>query len=260
MDMARYVEALVSKGRYHFSASEAAKAVGATSSAAAAALRRMRQKGSLAMPCRGFNVFVPPEYRKLGCLPPEQFVPQLMNFLGLRYYVGLLSAAEIHGAAHQRPQVFQVVVAANRRRLECGAVQVQFIARRNAAQIPSVSRNTARGYMVVSSPEATAFDLAGYVRHCGGLNNVATVLGELAGSIDPGKLADAAALSPLPWAQRLGDLLEITGNSDLTKPLAEHVAKAAREYVPLGPRRQDGGSVRSAEWKLIVNDKVEADL
>jgi hypothetical protein len=59
---------------------------------------------------RGFHVIVPPEYRSLGCLPPEQFAPALMETLGMPYYAGLLSAAQFHGAAHQRPQVFQVVV------------------------------------------------------------------------------------------------------------------------------------------------------
>jgi hypothetical protein len=30
---------------------------------------------------------------------------------GLTYYAGLLSAAQYHGAAHHRPQEFQIVVA-----------------------------------------------------------------------------------------------------------------------------------------------------
>jgi hypothetical protein len=40
----------------------------------------------------GGCTIVPPEYRSLGCLSPEQFIPQLMKHLGLEYYVGLLSA------------------------------------------------------------------------------------------------------------------------------------------------------------------------
>ena len=35
------------------------------------------------MAFRGFCVIVPPEYRRLGCLPPEQFVLQLMEHHGL---------------------------------------------------------------------------------------------------------------------------------------------------------------------------------
>ena len=66
------------------------------------------------MPFRGFHLIVPPEYRALGCLPADQFVPQLMEHLGLVYYAGLLSAASLHGAAHQAPMVFQTIVADNR--------------------------------------------------------------------------------------------------------------------------------------------------
>ena len=55
-----------------------------------------------------------------------------MDHLGLAYYAGLLTAAEYHGAAHQRPQVFQVVVEENRPEVSCGKIRVWFIARRQA--------------------------------------------------------------------------------------------------------------------------------
>jgi predicted transcriptional regulator of viral defense system len=196
------------------------------------------------MPFRGFCVFVPPEYRRLGCLPPEQLVPQLMERLGLDYYTGLLSAAEIHGAAHQRPQEFQAVVAANRPGIECGSVRVRFVARRNVASLPTVLRNTLRGQMKVSTPEATTFDLVGYSRHCGGLDNEATVLAELAESLDAGKLAEVAALSPVPWAQRLGFLLELAGAPALGDPLAKRVSEEAGEYVPLSSKAKGHGRER----------------
>lgn len=262
MDIASYIESLAAQGRYHFGIQEAAKAVGSSAVAARAALRRLRRKGRVAMPFRGFCVFVPPEYRRLGCLPPEQFVPQLMEHLGLDYYTGLLSAAEIHGAAHQRPQEFQAVVAANRPGIECGSVRVRFVARRNVARIPTVLRNTLRGQMKVSTPEATAFDLVGYSRHCGGLDNVATVLKELAESLDAGKLAEVAALSPVPWAQRLGFLLELAGAPAMGDPLARRVSEEAGEYVPLSSEAKGHGREveRSTRWKLLVNEKVEPDL
>ena len=70
---------------------------------------------------------------------------------------------------------------------------------------------TPRGWIDVSSPEATAFDLVGYPKHTGGLDNVATVLAELRETIDGEQLAAVAHLSPTPWAQRLGHLLDLTG-------------------------------------------------
>jgi predicted transcriptional regulator of viral defense system len=260
VDLADYVNKLAAHGRYHFTPKEAEKAISVSPIAIRSAIRRLRKRGIVAMPRRGFLLILPPEYRELGCLPPEQFVPQLMDHLGERYYVGLLSAAQFHGAAHQRPQVFQVVIARNRPPIHCGRVHVQYIARANVARVPTSRINTPRGYVAVSTPEATAYDLVGYSEHCGGFNNVATVLTELSEKLNGPRLAGLVGNSPLPWAQRLGLLLELAGGHSVLGPLAEIVAKKAREYVPLNPRRPLGAAERQRRWKLLVNDRVEADL
>ena len=193
-------------------------------------------------------------------MPADQFVPQLMEHLGLVYYVGLLSAASLHGAAHQAPMVFQTVVAANRPQIRCGRVRAEFVARRNVVEIPIVQKNTLRGAMHVSTPEATAFDLAGYPGHAGGLSNVVTVLAELAESMDPAKLLAETEHSPLPWAQRLGYLLEQAGAENVAMPLVEYVASRAKEYVPLRPRKSASRTSRDARWRVLVNEAIEADL
>lgn len=259
MTVEELVEGLASRGHHHFSTNEAAREVGVSYVAAQASIRRLRQKGRVATPFRGFNVIIPPEYRNLGCLPPEQFVPQLMKHLGLEYYVGLLSAAEIHGAAHQRPQVFQVVVALNRPLLSCGEARVRFFARRNVSEMPTIDWNTPRGFAETASPETTAFDLVGHAHQCGGFGNVATILAELAENLMPEELARIAPLSPVPWAQRLGHLLEFAGSVSVTGLLAEYVARIAREYVPLNPKRNEKPLARSSRWKLIVNEAVEPE-
>jgi hypothetical protein len=87
---------------------------------------------------------------------------------------------------------------------------------------------------------------------------VATVLAELAEQLDPRKLAAAAATGPMPWAQRLGYLLELAGESGRTDELAAWVRHGARRYVPLatpGARTK----VRSRRWRLLVNAKVEVE-
>ena len=52
--------------------------------------------------------------------------------------------------------------------------------------MPVQSFNTPRGTILVSTAEATAVDLVGYQHHAGGLDQVATVLSELAEHIDAG--------------------------------------------------------------------------
>lgn len=255
-----YVDDLASRGIYHFSTEEAEHGMGVSRPAARAALRRLKKDGIIAAPRRGFHVIVPPEYRRLGCLPADQFVPQLMDYLGIPYYVGLLSAARYHGAAHQQPQVFQVIVPRNRKHIECGKVAVSFFARHNTADIPTTLFNTQRGRVSVSSPEATAFDLVGYPQHCGGLDNVATVLIELTEKLDPERLAEVASHSPMPWAQRTGYLLELIGESTLGGALEEYVRRAVTETALLSPAHDLNRGPRDKRWKLKVNVEVEPEL
>ena len=251
---------LASHGRFHFTTHDAAQALGGSLVGTRAALRRLKQRGDLAAPYRGFLVIVPPEYRRLGCLPPDQFVPQLMAHLELGYYAALLSAARYHGAAHQQPQVFQVMVQRNRPPIACGEVRVAFIARHNLNEIPVVERKTPRGPICISTPEATVFDLVGYAHHAGGLDNVLTLLAELGETLSADRLVAIAPLSPVAWAQRLGHLLERVGLADRATLLAAYVQKAARETVALDPRRTVRKGERDRRWKLAVNVRVEADL
>lgn len=127
-----------------------------------------------------------------------------MERLSVAHYAGLLTAARYHGAAHQQPQPFQVVVPKNRPSIRCGRVVVDFVARRNAGEMPTGQVNTPRGYLRVSSPEATAFDLVGYPDRCGGLDNVATVLAGLAEKLDAQRLVELGPLSPVPRSWRSG--------------------------------------------------------
>lgn len=254
-----FVDRLAERGRYTFSTDDAVAGLGVSPVAARAALRRLAAKGYIAQPFRGFHVIVPPEYRRLGSLPPEQFIPQLMDRLGEKYYVALLSAAQYHGAAHQRPQRFQVAVAKNRSEIVCGAVEVEFIARKEIARVPMVSFNTPRGPIRVASVEATALDLVGYPKHVGGLDNAATVLAELGEKIDGKLLAKVAKTAPVSWSQRLGYVLDLVGHEDKTKPLAAFVRKSAGDVVALVPSESTQRGARSPKWKLDVNAEIEVD-
>jgi predicted transcriptional regulator of viral defense system len=268
----QYIASLAAAGRYHFSSKEAQAALGVSVAAARVALNRLAKQGAIASPARGFYVVVPPEYRSLGCLPAEQFIPALMKSLDLPYYAGLLTAAQYHGAAHQRPQQFQVFLQKPRRPIACGQVRVVFLIRKGLRKVPVQPLNTPRGTILISTPEATAIDLVGYQHQAGGLNQIATVLSELAEKLDSEKLAAAAASAPVPWAQRLGFLLDLVGAGNMTGPLKEFVRTRARESAPLlanAPRASlvSGHSRarrrklhRDEDWKLYVNAEVAPEL
>lgn len=257
--MRDYVSGLAARGRYSFTSEEARAALGVSADAAKLALNRLAKHEAVASPARGFYVIVPPEYRALGSLPAEQFIPALMDRLRLPYYAGLLSAAQFHGAAHHRPQEFQVMLGKSRRPIRCGQVRVAFIVNRRVNEVAVQPINTPRGAILVSTPEATAIDLVGYHEHAGGLDQVATVLAELAEKIDPGKLATAAAAVPLPWVQRLGYLLELAEAPEKAEGLRDYVRREANGATLLLPGASAHGE-RRKDWKLIVNANVEPEL
>ncbi len=255
-----YIQDLQARGRYSFTTGDAMHALGSSLVATRAALRRLKAKGLIAAPYRGFHVVVPPEYRQLGCLPADQFIPDLMEHLGEPYYVGLLSAAAYHGAAHQAPMVFQVIIPKARRHIECGRVRVQFVARSDMDATPTVERNTARGVLRIASAEATALEIVGYPQHCGRLNNVATVLAELAEVMNGDRLAEEARRAPLAWVQRLGYLLRFIEADELAGQLDGIVATRDAFTVALAPWKGMGGAPRDTRWRVAVNVDVEPDL
>jgi hypothetical protein len=84
-----------------------------------------------------------------------------MRRQGQSYYAGLLSAAQYHGAAHHRPQEFQIMLPKARRPIHCGKVRVAFIVRKRLKDVPVQNFNMPRGVILVSTAEATAVDLSG---------------------------------------------------------------------------------------------------
>ena len=254
-----YIQDLAANGRYHFTSADAQAAIPGQPAAVRAQLRRLKQQGLLAEPARSFHVIVPPEYRRLGCLPAEQFIDALMTVWGEPYYVALLSAAERHGAAHQRPQACQVMVRKNRRSITCGQVRVEFTARGDLERMPVTPVNTARGVLRYSTPEVTALELVGYPDRAGGMSNVATVLSELADVLDAGKLLEVARLSPVSWSQRLGYLLMMIGHGTLAGALSPYVHKRAKSWTPLRRAASAAGARRDPSWRLILNAEVEPD-
>jgi predicted transcriptional regulator of viral defense system len=160
-------------------------------------------------PARGFYLIVPPEYQAFGCLPAEMFISDLMHYWGLPYYVGFLSAAQYYGAAHQKPQQFQVVSLKNRLSINCGRVRIKFIAKKKIDTQITRQFNTLAGTIQVASPELLAFDLVSSPEHAAGINNVATVLSDLIESLDETKLAELTLYHVKTFGlQRLGWLLD----------------------------------------------------
>jgi predicted transcriptional regulator of viral defense system len=224
------------------------------------AASRQKSKGRLVSPRRGFHVIVPVEYRSAGGPPADWYIDALMAFYRQPYYVGLLSAAALHGASHQQVQELQVVTSAPLRPVTTGRVRIRFFQKAGIERVPTEKKKTYTGYMQVSTAEATALDLVRYPHACGGLGNVATVLGELAEKMAPEPLAAAVQGAESAHVQRLGYLLELVGREALAVPLAAWVAKHGAKTYRLRPDLPATDAELSRRWRLLINDKVEVDL
>lgn len=255
----RFVEELLGRGRYTFSREEALRRLGRTPPATYMALHRLQKAGWLAMPRSGFYVIVDPQHRAAGTLPPEWFVNDLMKHMGRPYYVGLLSAAQLHGAAHHRPQVFQVVIPERTvRPVQAGNVLFRFYGKGPFDHAQTQDLKTPTGALKASTAETTAWDLVRYLNAAGGLDHVVTVLSELAEKLDAKKLRETVKRhGEVLVAQRLGYLLDHVGRRDLTKGIAASVADAPLR--PLDPASPVNGASESRKWRLLVNLRVEPE-
>jgi len=255
----RFVEALLGQGRYTFTREEAERRLGRGSTATYFALYRLVTAGWLVMPRSGFYVIVDPQHRAAGTLPPEWFINDLMKHVGRPYYVGLLSAAELHGAAHHRPQEFQVVIPHRTvRPVRAGNALVRFYGKGSFDRAGLQEVKAPTGALKASTPETTAWDLVRYVRAAGGLDHVATVLSELAEKLEAVKLRDTVKRhGEVLVAQRLGYVLDQVGRRNLTKELAAWVDEAP--VRPLDPSAPVNGARESRKWHLLVNARVEPE-
>ncbi len=245
-------------GRYVLTREQAIAALRVSDEAFKKAAQRLVAKRRLAAVRRGFFVIVPVEYREAGAPPPAWFVDELMRFHGQLYYVGLLSAAALHGAAHQQPQEFQIVTGEQLRAAVVGRARLHFLRKRAIECTATMDLKTETGTLRVSTPEATALDLMRYLDASGHLGNVPTVLAELAEKIEGRRLAAAArAEGSLSTAQRLGYVLEQVGAGDVGGELANWIASLRPRFVPLRSDRPTRPGAKDARWRVLVNENIE---
>ena len=253
-------DTLQSEGRYTFTRAEALTALHTTAESLKKAVQSLTRKHRLASPRRGFYVIVPAEYRVAGAPPAPWYIDSFMKAVGAPYYVGVLTAAALHGAAHQQPQEFQVVTTRRQRPVSVGRDRIRFLKKRNLARTAATPIKTPTGTLLVSTPEATVLDLLRYPDAAGFLSNIATVLRDLAAKCDPARLIEAAADVELPHVQRLGYLLDLVQARRLADPLARWLADQRPGWVRLEPARRAHKAARDERWRLLINARVEPDV
>lgn len=260
-NLSEFVDALQRVSRYTFTRSEAESAIGLKRDTLTKALQRLVLAGRLHSIRRGFYVIVPLEHSAAGIIPSDWFIDDLMKFLGQPYYVGVLTAAALHGAAHQRPQEYEVVVSKSERVVRTPKLRIRFFRHGSLADVKTQGIKTFTGHIPVSTPEYTALDLVRFSKQIGGLDAVVTVLAELGEKIDPASLLAASANEKVcSHVQRLGWLLDHAGWNNITQELAEWLAGQRTSKVPLNAALGSRKGEKDSRWNVIVNDHPKSDI
>lgn len=250
-------EILLSEGRYWLTIEEASELLERDRRTLYPRLAELERAGKLFSPAQGLYVVVPPEYRSWEVVPAEWFIDPMMRRLDRNYYVSFLSAASRHGASHQAPQAFQVVVDRKLGDKDIGRVRLRFVRNQAIAEAKWEEAKSHTGVFHLATKETTLVDLAWRPRLGGGVSNVATVLRDL-GEIDEQELARVASTRGRGTARRLGWLIQ-QYRPDLDTFWLKQVARP--DYASpavLVPGNRPRGPV-DPDWGLRLNGEVEPE-
>lgn len=250
---------LLRRGQSTFARGDAAQRLGDGPSLSNQ-LSRLEAAGWIMPVGRGFYAVIDPGNQSFGFAPPQAFLDDWARHKDLQYYVGGVSAAEMHGAAHQRAQTHQVVVDRAIRPFQHHGLRIAFFCKRPITERMWAKRSVPAGYLRVSTPEVTAYDLLFLPRACRSLSRTATILVELGEAMRAAPLAALCELdcetAPL---QRLGWLLDRTGWDKLTGRLHKALLQRKPVWRRLDPRLPEGDR-RDARWRIIENTDIEPDV
>jgi len=245
---------LLEVGRPTFVVEEARELLGRPPELTRRALGRLRERGLVFSPARGFWVVIPAPYRSWRAVPPVYFIDAMMKALGRAYYVALLSAASHYGACPRRPETLEVMCEPSLRTRHFGRTRIAFT---------TASRIATAAFIVVGDPpmrvatrELTAFDLVERAGSCGGLDHVAHVLERL-GTLDGDLLARISVGRGRAISRRVGWMVERFGHCRNLGPLRASSDGRAGGLVLLDHLSAPGGPV-DRSWGVRVNREIRA--
>lgn len=253
-----YLFKIRSRGRYSFTLDEIRSSLSISEDAINQSLYRLKSKGRIAQVRQRFFVILPPEYASSGTLPVYFFIDQMMKWLDKPYYLGLLTAAALHGSAHQQPmESFIVTRPPALRKIIHENRAINFLLKQSWDDMDVTRKKSESGYINVSSAELTALDLLLYNNWLT-INRAAEIISELVDAMRPSVLSQTARRFPVTATiQRLGYLLDVEfGNEKLASSLQKVLATRKVYAVPLSTSKERKGEI-SPRWKIIVNMEVE---
>ena len=211
---------------------------------------------------KGFYVIIPTQYKLKGIVPPTYYIDELMEYLDKPYYVGLLSAAAIYGAAHQRAMKTQVVTIGPRSRTSNRNTLLDWNYRQRIPNELIDCRNAEMGRINYSSAELTAVDIVQFASNIGGYQRASTVLAELVEVLDMNKMESVLPYTSTSVMQRLGYILEFILFEEEKAEQLYNILRERNGYfnsVLMNPEHPMLEKNESNRWRINMNIEIEID-
>ncbi len=227
-------------------------------------LHRLKKKSIIYSPYKSFYVVLPPQYVLRGCVPPFYFMEDLMRYLGRDYYFNTLTAAMIHGAAHQSPQKSFVTTTLPKLNTSTASqTNIQWFYRKEMPNALIKEKPGETCPIKYSNAELTAVELVQYEHNLGGLSNIATVLAELLETTDFTFASEGAfAVCNDTAIQRLGYIVEkVLGDERQGEVIYHEWTRCCPNphYHLLSAQSENPITHRDERWKINVNTTIEID-
>ncbi len=227
-------------------------------------LNRLSSQKIIISVYKGFYVIIPVEYASNGNIPPYYYIDQLMAYLNKPYYISLLSAAEMLGAAHQRPQNFCVTTL--RPSASVSSEKNPILKWVFITDIPEeflLQKNSQTGVVKYSNAELTSIDVVQYCHYIGGITRASTLLAELIETTDfNGKIDKLIKISNLSTIQRLGYIIEEIIGDTIQADIIYQGLKATKKrlnYIPLSIHSKKDVFDTNKKWRVNINTDIEID-
>ena len=260
-----YLREIQSKGRYSVTLEELKSKFDASEKAIFQNIYRLKAKKQLSQIRKEFYVIIPPQYSNRGMIPPSLFINDLMEFINKDYYVSLLTAAALHGSGHQQPMEFQVITKKPPlRNIKNSKISIMFSVKEDWNNEQIIKFKTDAGYINVSTPELTAFDLVEYNKKIGGINRIIPIMDDLTENIKIKQFHKTAKDQKITNIQRLGFLLDEMGKENLAKSLykvltnlsADKGGKKPKEIL-LSLAHKNKVGILNKKWGIIKNADID---
>jgi hypothetical protein len=251
--VARFLDELQARGDLVVSVDDAAEQNTLSRIAAQRQLERLSPRTTRLPGRPSAFLIVAPEHRSRGAPPVAAWLDEYLRAQGQRYYVGLLSAAALHGSSAQAVQITQVLLGRPRRPIAVGKIHLDFYVKSKLDTTPLTEIPGLLAPLAVSSPEATALDLIAFSHRLGGIERVRDVIRGLEDAMTGAGMRSAIRAGvPVTLLQRIGWVFETLEFDSLANIVQRSLPQRFPPALLQAHGRRAAGPAREP-WGIVDN-------